>query len=194
MKRLFAFLTLIIATSCGVTIYVDDFNRTVENFTYKNGKVTWSKVYNVAEDDIENVKLWLMSDFNIKTSDSTRIVGQTDLASMPLREAGLQPNLVEMMYHYPCVVSFIADLKDSKYRVIVTDIVWHDKTTTSYKITSNISYASTNETTKSLSDWATKGEGYDSVFYKRTAINLNKILTHMFEYKKHINLTDRDNW
>lgn len=190
MKKLLSLLLLVLTTSCGVTVYIDDSTRQIDNFTYNDGQVTWSKIYNVDSTQMADVRSWFESSFAIKKTEDTRMIGQTNPASLPMEQAGLRPGTVVMMFHQPCIVYFVVDFKEDRYRVVVTDIVWNIQAST------YINGVSFGAGTSTLSEVAIKGEGYNSIFYDGTSKDLNKMLKYVFQYKQRtvVNHDFGDNW
>ena len=175
MKKLLIYATLVLMTSaCGIPIIVDDTNRTINNFRYDNGKVTWSYVYHMEELDSSNVHQWFLDNFDIRNDEGNKVIGQSFTGELPIREAGLQRGNTVMMFLQPCIVYFTAEFKDNRYRVIVNEIIWNVQAAVS---SNNVTFGAGSS---SLSEVATKGQGYNSTFYNYNSDTLNKLLFTLF--------------
>lgn len=178
MKRLLLSIwTIVVASSCAVSIPITEENREISNFVFNEGTVTWQKVYQFDEQDYGAVRDWFEKSFTITRENETSIIGETSENALPVTEAGLDRMAVAMVFTKPCVVYFSTDFKEDRFRVKVNRIIWHPNVSvTTYGVTSSVQ-------TMDLNEIALKGNGYSSIFYNSSAAKLNTMLTYLFTPK-----------
>lgn len=103
------------------------------NFDNVNKKLYWQKVYDCGSyQDVFR----LVSDIGcvINYSDSSRISGSTPMKNLQMPK-GVKKNSEETyegiyrpVYFEPCTIFFSIDIKDNRYRVTVTNIIWATRT------------------------------------------------------------------
>ena len=88
LSTLFFLATAILtASSCETVVSITQENRTINNFTYNDGTVTWSYIYDCQENAA--VANWFKSNFNINREEPTSLFGTTGKTSLPVSEVGL---------------------------------------------------------------------------------------------------------
>lgn len=186
MKKLVVFIIAAFSLmSCGTAVMITDSNRTVNNFTYTNGSLTWTEVFQMS--DSTAVRDWFASNFTIKQNDPAKIIGETPQSALPVSESGLDRMSVAMLLTHPCIVYFTTDFKQDRYRVTVNKIIWYPQVgITTYGVTQGVG-------TMALSEVAVKDGGYKSAFYNTSSKHLDQILRYLFTARID-NQNNNDNW
>ena len=150
-------------------------NMSDVNFQIKNKRVIWQKIYEYG--DVDKIISTLRSsgcDISIN-SDSTQITGKTISKSLPLKECGYSKNMSVMILSEPCIIVFTIDVKDTKYRITVNDIIW----------TASMSFGYGNVTgTKSLTEMSLKKSGKVTKFVNNSFHKIDKMLDYIFDIKR----------
>lgn len=178
MNRIFILLCAVsLFVSCGTYIQVTNDNREVCNFTCNDGSMSWSNIFRFDPSELDAVKTWYNSNFDVKKETEKMIIGETHSSALPLDEVGLNRMNVVMLMTHPCVVYFTTDFKEDRCRVTVNRIIWNPQVgVTTYGITQGVG-------TIDLNELALRQGYYRSTFYNTTSEQLNKILTYMFTPK-----------
>lgn len=178
MKRLiYCIIALLGFTACGTAIKVTSENATVNNFTFNDGTVTWSKVYPINPADSAAVRDWFASNFTITRNGEKTIFGEMPKNALPVKESGQDRMQVMMLLSHACVVYFTADFKDNRYRVVVNRIIWYPQMAlTVYGVSQGVGAMDLNEV-------ALKNGGYSSAFYRTTSKQVDLCLDYLFTAK-----------
>lgn len=186
MKKLIAIIgAALMIMSCATTIQVTESNRSVNNFDFNNGSVTWSQVYTMK--DGAAVRDWFASNFTISKDSGNKLIGESPKSVLPINEAGFDRMSVIMLLTHPCVVYFTTDFKEDRYRVIVNKIIWYPQVgITTYGVTQGVGAMDLNEI-------AVQNGGYKSTFYNSSSKQLDAMLNYMFTAKIN-SQQNNDNW
>lgn len=97
------------------------------NFKLVEGKVYWQKIYEVT--NIKNVLTYFSSGtFKAQSKDSTSVTGETASSELPFKKNGYTRGWVRMTYLNPCVIYYNIEIKDNKYRVTISNVIWNTST------------------------------------------------------------------
>lgn len=110
-----------------ITLFLGSLSATAQesqyNFVLQDGKVYWQKVYENI-DNSETISFFTNGIFKITRQDSTTITGETTSNELPFKKHGYSRGWVRFTYLNPCVIYFSVDVKDNKYRVTISNIIW----------------------------------------------------------------------
>lgn len=103
------------------------------NFDNVNKKLYWQKVYDYGQ--YQDVLEFITNmGCVINYSDSLKISGSTPMNNLRMKK-GIRKNSEDiyygdckLLYFEPCTIYFNIDIKDNKYRVTVTNMIWTTRT------------------------------------------------------------------
>lgn len=166
-------------------------DTTFMNFTVKGGKIFWSRVY----EDIprKDIIKYLYSDdlFILKQTSDSVITGFTRAEILPYIDCGYKPSNITHPLDDQCEVSFRINLKEDRYRVVVSCIKWSNVYSIGIPAGGIIATVSGTET-NTLEYVAFKKERFRKFFLKKGAAQLNDVLTYLFSVKCEENIVPEE--
>lgn len=163
----------IIIIALGITIALSSWAQdSVNNFTIKDGSVTWTKVYE--DQEMDAAREWFIDHFNIEHKAETKLTGKTSENVLPLQSVGLSINRVVLVLQHPCVVYFTVDFKEDRYRVRVNNIIWNPQ------MALNAGGSFIGIGTIDLAELALRRGQFAPAFLRHTGEELDMLLEYMF--------------
>lgn len=193
MKKLLLLFALSIISTTTFSQKNQSRNSHNFNFDNENKKIYWQKVYeNGSYEEVQR----FITDMGcvINHNDSTRISGSTPMNNLRIPKKIIRSgedyygDPQRMIYYTPCVIYFSIDIKDNKYRVTATNIIW---TSTMYF---NMYYAAYNPGKLDINSILIRKNGkLRKMADKVDFVILDKCLDKVFDINKNaINIVEKE--
>ena len=163
----------LISIAMGLTIALLSYAQdTVNNFTIKDGTVTWTKVFESQK--AETAREWFLDHFDIERKADAKLTGKTPENVLPVQAVGLNINRVVLAIQHPCVVYFTVEFKEDRYRVRVNNIIWNPQ------MALNAGGSFIGIGTIDLAELALRRGQFAPAFLRHTGEELDMLLEFMF--------------